>query len=310
LTLKPQDEDMETHAVSKLASATGAQAVNAALKRASEATGAGFEVLYNMARRESSLDPAAKAKTSSAAGLFQFIEQTWLGAVKNYGARHGLGAEAAAITATASGKLVVADATKREDILNLRFDPAKAAALAGELVQENKAGLENRLGRAVDAAEVYAAHFLGLGGAVKLLRASPDANAAELLPAAAAANRNVFYDGDRAKTIKEVMASLAKSMNVAAGSSEGRAPSIAETAVKAAAAETGAPQLRDPTIGESAPSARRIPRKLEKKSVDVFATAGMPSLKPLLSPLTLAVLQALDPTRLGVAGQNEPRDKR
>lgn len=302
--MKSEDEDMQTDAVSKLASAAGGQAVNAALKRASEATGAGFDVLYNMARRESSLDPSAKAKTSSAAGLFQFIEQTWLGAVKNYGSRHGLGVEAASITTTSSGKFVVADQAKRDDILNMRFDPAKAAALAGELIQENKAGLESRLGRAVDAAEVYAAHFLGLGGALKLLRASPDDNAAELLPAAAAANRNVFYEGDRAKSIKEVMASLSKSMSVASAATEPRA-SIAETAVKAAAAEAGAPVLRDPVLG-AAPLGKlaAIPRALEKKSAEMVAGFSLPNLKPLLTPLTLAVLQALDPAQLG-AGRDD-----
>lgn len=296
---------MQTDAVSKFASAAGSQAVNAALKRASEATGAGFDVLYNMARRESSLDPAAKAKTSSAAGLFQFIEQTWLGAVKNYGSRHGLNVEAAAITTTSSGKFVVADQTKRDDILNMRFDPAKAAALAGELIQENKAGLESRLGRGVDAAEVYAAHFLGLGGALKLLRAAPDDNAAELLPAAAAANRNVFYEGDRAKTIKEVMTSLAKSMNVASAASEPRT-SIAETAVKAAVAEAGAPVLRDPVLA-AAPLGKQAttPRVLEKKSAEMVAAGfSLPNLKPLLTPLTLAVLQALDPAQLG-AGRDD-----
>jgi hypothetical protein len=285
---------MQTEAISKLASAASGGAVNAALKRASEATGAGFEVLYNMARRESSLNPSAKAKTSSAAGLFQFIEQTWLGAVKTYGARHGLTAEAAAITKSASGKFIVPDAAKREEILNLRFDPARAASLAGEMIQANKAGLEGRLGRAVDAAEVYAAHFLGLGGALKLLRASPDANAAELLPAAAAANRNVFYDGDRARTIKEVMASLSKSMDVKPAAGDTRAPSIAETAVKAHVVEAAAPVLREAQRAD-------MPRKLEKKNAEFAAAmlgSGVSTLKPLLSPLTLTVLQALDPTRL------------
>ena len=78
-------------------------AVTAALRKASAATGSSFELLYNMARRESALDPAAKAKTSSAAGLFQFIEQTWLGAVRNYGARHGLADAALAIEKSMGG---------------------------------------------------------------------------------------------------------------------------------------------------------------------------------------------------------------
>ena len=46
--------------------------------------------LLKTATRESSLNPDAKAKSSSAAGLFQFIEQTWLGLVKSDGPRLGL----------------------------------------------------------------------------------------------------------------------------------------------------------------------------------------------------------------------------
>lgn len=275
---------MRTDALSSLASKSGPQSVAAALQRASEKTGAAFDVLYNMARRESSLDPDAKAKTSSAAGLFQFIDQTWLAAVKNYGAAHGLGEEAAAITKTASGGYAVADGAKKQAILDLRFDASKAAALAGELIQENTRGLESRLGRAVGAADVYTAHFLGLGGAVKLLSASPDAIAADISPRAAAANRAVFYDGARAKTVKEVMASISKSMGGEAVSS---APmSLAETAVRASVDETRAP-------------------KLEKKGMagadlSFLLDAGGAG-KSSLSPLAFAVLKAFDPTKVGEA---------
>lgn len=267
---------MQIEAFSKLA---GAEGVKAALKRASEATGAGFDVLYNMARRESSLDPSAKAATSSAAGLFQFIEQTWLGAVKAYGARHGLAAEAASIAKSPSGGFTVADVDKRAAILDLRFDPQKAAALAGELIEENRAGLERCLGRAAGAAEIYAAHFLGLNGAVKLLAAPPDAIAADLAPRAAAANRAVFYDGARAKTVREVIAGMAKSMG--AGPAKAETPSLAETTVKAAAIE--APEKKS-ALG---PAPLRPPH-------------ASPLLSgPLLSPMALAALQALDPTLLG-----------
>jgi hypothetical protein len=299
-----RDEEMSAEAISNLTSMTGAHAVKTALKRASDATGAGFEILYNMARRESSLDPNAKAKTSSAAGLFQFIEQTWLGAVKNYGARHGLDAESAAITQSASGKFIVADTGKREEILNLRFDPVKAAALAGELIEENRTGLERRLGRVVDAGEVYAAHFLGLGGAARLLAAKPDAIAAEILPRAAAANRAVFYDGSRARTIGEVLASMTQSMGAAAGNSAAPTPpTIAETAVRAAALEN-APAPQRAERRSSAPPV------IEKKSASLpFATlslaGGIASLKPLLSPLALSALQAIDPARLGRADSDD-----
>ncbi|WP_425407827.1 transglycosylase SLT domain-containing protein [Hyphococcus sp.] len=199
------------------AGATGAAMVTGAVKRASASTGAQFDFLMKMAARESGFDPNAKAKTSSAAGLFQFIEQTWLATVKNYGAAHGLGDAAAKINRNANGRYSIADPADRQAILNMRFDADKASAMAGELANENKRSLESRLGRAVTSADLYTAHFLGPSGAVKLLSAASNVKAADLLPQAAAANKPVFYDGARAKTVGEVAASIAKSMGEAAG---------------------------------------------------------------------------------------------
>ena len=210
--LRKPRKQMSADALSKMAGQTGAAAVAAALKRASAATGSSFELLYNMARRESSLDPTAKASTSSAAGLFQFIEQTWLGAVKSYGGKHGLAEAAAAIEQGADGRFKVSDATRRAEILDLRYNAEHAAALAGELVQENRASLQKRLGRDPSSAELYAAHFLGAAGAAKLLEAPSETSAATLLPNAAAANKPVFYANGRARTVAEVMASIERSM--------------------------------------------------------------------------------------------------
>src|SRR3546814_4025047 len=65
--------------------------VGGAIFRAAQATGVDFDYLLGQAKIESGLNPTAKARTSSATGLFQFIEQTWLGTVKEHGAKHGLG---------------------------------------------------------------------------------------------------------------------------------------------------------------------------------------------------------------------------
>lgn len=206
---------------------TGAASVKGAVKRASISTGAGFDFLMKMAARESGFDPNAQAKTSSAAGLFQFIEQTWFSTVKKYGGEHGLGAAANAITQNAQGRYEVKDPAAREKILNLRFNAEAASAMAGELANENKSMLESRLGRAASSADLYTAHFLGPAGAVKLLSAGAGMKAADLLPQAAAANRNVFYDGSRPKTVGEVVASIASSMG-GAGLNAGEAPALAQ----------------------------------------------------------------------------------
>ncbi|MEM6414185.1 MAG: transglycosylase SLT domain-containing protein [Pseudomonadota bacterium] len=187
-------------------------AVSGAIRSAATATGADFDYLYKVAARESSLDPAAKASTSSATGLFQFIEQTWLGAVKNYGEQHGLGEAAKAIKAKPGGGFSVVPASARQAILDMRLDPQKSAALAGELAQENKRYLENRLGRTVKGSELYAAHFLGASGAAKLLSSRPEETAASVVPAAAKANRSVFYDGARGRSVSDVLASFEKTI--------------------------------------------------------------------------------------------------
>jgi len=268
-----------------LSATTSQAAISGALKRASATTGVGFDYLYRVAMRESSLNPEAKAKTSSAAGLFQFIDQTWLHAVKKYGAAHGLADFAADIETRPNGRLSVADDARRKEILDLRFDPEKAAALAAELARENKAALENGLGRAVDAAELYAAHFLGAGGATKLLSASSTASAAALLPAAADANRNVFFDGARARTVGEVIDGFRRTIGEAQGAirqigarvEKSLAPLLRETATFSAPFERAAASLR--------------PRgaELELKG---------------FSPFVLALLQAIDPA--GIARPDEP----
>lgn len=256
---------------------SGAALVKGAVKRASASTGAGFEFLMKMAARESGFDPSAQAKTSSAAGLFQFIEQTWFATVKKYGGEHGLGAAANAITQNANGRYEVADKGARDAILNLRFDPETASAMAGELANENRSMLEGRLGRAASSADLYTAHFLGPSGAVKLLSAASSVSAAELLPQAAAANRNVFYDGARAKTVGEVVASIARSMGGVAQDSGVDAP-LAQ-----------APSKRE--VSPVRDYARQIvetfsaPMKLKTPQMSYSATA-------------LAVLDALDATSL------------
>mgnify|MGYP001264960399 FL=1 len=185
-------------------------AVVAALQKASAATGSNFDYLLKTAVRESGLQPAAQAAGSSASGLFQFVEQTWLGLVKEYGGRHGLSAYADAIERTSDGRYRATNAAAREAVLALRNDPEASAMMAGEYAGRCKTYMESQLGREVGGGELYAAHFLGADGACRLVRlneTSPDASAAGAFPQAAGANRNVFYRADgTAKTVREVYA--------------------------------------------------------------------------------------------------------
>jgi hypothetical protein len=180
----------------------------AALQRASAATGSDFNYLLNTAMRESSLKPQAQSGSSSAAGLFQFIEQTWMGLVKEHGAQFGLGSYANAITRGSDGRFHAASTADRQAILALRKDPQTSAYMAGVFSQEQRARLQSGLGRDVCGGELYAAHFLGTDAACRLIQlagSNPAAPAAKAFPQAASANRSVFYNPDgSSKTVAEV----------------------------------------------------------------------------------------------------------
>jgi hypothetical protein len=187
--------------------------VEAAIRRASNATGVDADFLVRTARRESAMNPSARAPTSSAAGLFQFIEQTWLGTVKAHGAKHGYGQYADLIYRGGDGRWRVEGAA-RNVVLDLRFDPQAASTMAAELTASNAAYLRGRSGREPGAGDLYAAHFLGPAGAAQLMDAMerrPGSSAASLFPEAAAANRSIFYRDGRPATVAEVHANLQRS---------------------------------------------------------------------------------------------------
>ncbi|MET4683112.1 transglycosylase SLT domain-containing protein [Brevundimonas faecalis] len=184
--------------------------VEAAIRRASNTTGVDFDFLMKTARRESALNPSARAPTSSASGLFQFIEQTWLATVKQHGAKHGYGQYADLIQRGDDGRWRVRGSA-RNVVLDLRFDPQAASTMAAELTASNAAYLRGRTGREPGAGDLYAAHFLGPAGAAKLMEAMqsrPGASAAALFPEAASANRSIFYRNGRHATVAEVHANL------------------------------------------------------------------------------------------------------
>jgi hypothetical protein len=172
--------------------------IQSALAEPAKRGKAGFDELLAIARRESGLKPDAQSKTSSASGLFQFTEQTWLDLVRANGAKYGLAAQAKTIRKDpTTGRNEVPSPDDRAAILALRKDPKIAAAMAGELTEKNRKSLQTALGREPTYQEVYAAHFLGARGAVRLIKTaqeSPETPANRVLPAAANANRAVFHD--------------------------------------------------------------------------------------------------------------------
>jgi hypothetical protein len=214
--------------VATLQSLLSTGGVQSAIQRASLKTGVDFSYLLGQAQVESSLRPDAKAPTSSASGLYQFVEQSWLGTVKQHGAEHGLGWAADKISQGGNGRYYVSDTATRDYILKLRNNPETASLMAAEYASDNKEGLEASLGREVGGTDLYMAHFLGLGGARKFLSTlatNPGAAGAQLFPAAAASNRGVFFgEGGQPRSVAEIYdrfaAKLQKGAEIAAGGKE------------------------------------------------------------------------------------------
>ena len=238
----------------------GRDRVTAAIQLASASTGVQFGYLLNQARLESGLNPDARARTSSATGLFQFIDQTWLGTVRQHGAEHGLGWAAGQIRQGPNGRFYVADPETRRQILDLRRQPEAASAMAAEYAADNGRYLEGRLGRRMEPVDLYLAHFLGAGGAARFLRAhasSPDAAAAPLLPQAARANRPIFYNRDGSMRsfaeIRNRFAGMIATGNHGGGASgngpapvrhRAPAPSFLDGTVRTASLDSETPRLR------------------------------------------------------------------
>ena len=162
-------------------------------------------LLMAIADKESSFAPKAKASTSSASGLFQFVEAAWFKALRSFGWRHGHEQEAKAI----QGDDVAPQ--KRAELLRLRNDPYLSAVLAAEMLKHDGEGIASRLGRPLTQGETYLIHFLGPEDAERFMKKmddDPRASAAALLPKAAKANKPIFYErqGRRMKdrSVREV----------------------------------------------------------------------------------------------------------
>ena len=215
------------------AAVTKTQVVDA-IRQASSATGADFDYLLATARRESSLNPQAKSTTSSATGLFQFIDRTWLDLMRRHGAEAGFSDLAGHIDVAQNNRPSVADGQKKQEILALRHDPELAAFMAGKLTKESQSILENGLNRTATDKDLYLSHFFGPTAAtkfIKLSEAAPQSTAAELFPTQAAANRSVLYNTNgTAKTVSQVYHHLTDKISGDAATS---------SAVAAAAPQSG-----------------------------------------------------------------------
>lgn len=136
--------------------------------------------LKSTALIESGGNANARAGTSSAGGMFQFLDKTWAQTVKEMGKNYSA-----------------------QD----KFDPAKATEVMAFFTSKQKAQVEQGTGKEATNVDLYMAHFLGAGGATKFINAmakNPAMSAAAMDPAAASANKSIYYDQGRERSLQEV----------------------------------------------------------------------------------------------------------
>lgn len=148
------------------------------------------ETLNAIIQIESAGRPTVKAQTSSATGLFQFIDATWLGVVKNH-------------------RPDLLD-NSRAEVLAMRKDPQLAIELGARFTEDN----QRAIGVNCTGGDLYLAHFLGVADARDLFRADPDTPVSKLVSEGAIrANRSIL----EGKTAGQVRAWAARKMHAAAG---------------------------------------------------------------------------------------------
>ncbi len=181
--------------------------VKNAIKCASLLTDVNRNYLIETAFRESGFNPKAKARKSSAAGLYQFVDQTWYAMLHQRGGIYGLNGFSSAISKSTSGRYKASNTWQRRKVLNLRYNPKVNAIMAAELAIANENYLRRKLSRQPTMGELYAAHFLGVGSALKLINlniSAPTNKASSHFPKAARVNRRVFFtDNGEALTIAQ-----------------------------------------------------------------------------------------------------------
>lgn len=184
----------------------------AAIRLGSQRTGVEFSFLMELAAAESSFDPTSIAPTTDAAGLYQFKDDTWLEAIRDYGNKYGMSVYASQVEsytdAGGNRRLRIHDPAVQEYVLALRHNPRLSALLAAEYVKLNRNQLSAALNHEPGHTEMYLTHFLGATGAISFLKAlvdDPDRIAGELFPSAAIHNQALFHPKrSKPRTIAEI----------------------------------------------------------------------------------------------------------
>jgi hypothetical protein len=151
------------------------------------------ETLNRIIQIESAGRLNAKAPTSSALGLFQFLKGTWLDTVHKH-------------------RPDLFDGRTQAQVLALRTDPKIGIEIGARFTEDNARGL----GAGYSDGDLYLAHFLGLGSARKFLHADLGASAEALAgPDAVRANRSILAGKTAGQVRAWALASMVNRWNKA-----------------------------------------------------------------------------------------------
>lgn len=177
-------------------------------------------MLLTMAWFESKMDAKVNNKVSSALGLFQFTEGTWIETIYKYGEKHGLNNYVNAITKDDNGKYHVKNKNDLNYILALRNNPKVSAIMAAETMKNNQNFVENKLGQKIQDKDAYLIHVLGAVGAAKFfdnLQKRPSAPVSLLFPVAVKKNPHLFIkkidDQKKIRSIQEAKSFIGNMVN-------------------------------------------------------------------------------------------------
>lgn len=202
------------------------------IKRVSDEMGVDTGAMLALAQLESNFKSNAPTKRSSALGLYQFITGTWNDIVAKYGKQYPA-------------------------LLKGRTDPYANTLGAALLLRDNATELQAK-GIPITAGNLYLAHFAGPKTAIKLIKADGDEIAANIAPAAAGSNPEIFYEVKngikiRAKRVSEVMERLAGQAEQLAAQFQtneiSSLSSVTATAASRLTAATGPARGGPPTAG-------------------------------------------------------------
>ncbi|MFZ5704911.1 MAG: hypothetical protein ACOY5R_06550 [Pseudomonadota bacterium] len=165
------------------------------------------DVATRIAMAESGGKANAKNDRSSATGVGQFIDQTWLGVIKQHGTKERLGRYARAIS-NVNGRWVVEDKSLEKQILDMRLNGQLSMRMLQYVTEDYRAILA-KAKLPFTPTNAYLIHFLGPETGRKMASYAPDLNAWKLLPPEVVdANASVL----RGKTAGEVRAWAAQRM--------------------------------------------------------------------------------------------------